>query len=148
MRVGQCRILGILATLAPREGRRRGQRGGLQAPMHNNLQRREVTNLQHRDRAETRVHAAGNSSLCSVVDEFLFARYHLKTLRHEAATAACGRDMCLFIFTHIDEAARGIGQCLGSIAKDAACRIVRQADRQGHRLVHQVPAVAVAISQQ
>ena len=27
-------------------------------------------------------------------------------------------DMCLFIFTHIDEAARGIGQCLGSIAKE------------------------------
>ena len=26
--------------------------------------------------------------------------------------------MCIFIFTHIDEAARGIGQCLGSIAKD------------------------------
>ena len=26
--------------------------------------------------------------------------------------------MCLFIFTHIDEAARGIGQCLGSIAKE------------------------------
>ena len=97
--------------------------------MHNNLQRREVTNLQHRDRAETRVHAAGNSSLCSVVDEFLFARYHLKTLRHEAATAACGRDMCLFIFTHIDEAARGIGQCLGSIAKELP-RLAESCTRQ------------------
>ena len=26
--------------------------------------------------------------------------------------------MCIFIFTHINEAARGIGQCLGAIAKD------------------------------
>jgi hypothetical protein len=26
--------------------------------------------------------------------------------------------MCIFIFTHIDEAARGIGHCLGTIAKD------------------------------
>tara|TARA_B100000795_G_scaffold203798_1_gene157410 strand:- start:413 stop:745 length:333 start_codon:yes stop_codon:yes gene_type:complete len=26
--------------------------------------------------------------------------------------------MCIFIFTHINEAARGIGHCLGTIAKD------------------------------
>jgi len=65
MRVGQCRTLGILATQAPREGRRRGQRGGLQAPMHNNLQRREVlTNLQPVGwTSGNYVHAAGNSSL-------------------------------------------------------------------------------------
>ena len=40
-----------------------------------------------------------------------------------------GNAMCLFIFTHIDEAARGIGQCLGSIAKELP-RLAESCTRQ------------------